>query len=129
MSGPLVTGQTSISSSLLSMDSLKNEIDEGGIEPCAHRKEPEAFVGECRAFYRVLFGHQNCTRAGEVQVIRRKEMVIGERMALRIDAELAQRRKKALGMRNRRHRVHIACAPRVQCRPEIGSCDVLPRQR
>ena len=51
------------------MDSFENEIDEGGIESGTHRQKPKAIVRERSAFYRVLFGHQNRPRAGEIQVL------------------------------------------------------------
>src|SRR5206468_13105655 len=129
MSGPLVTGQTSISSNLVSMDFPEDEFDEGRIESRAHRQIPESIVGECRAFYRVLLGHQNRARAGEVQVFAHEKMMIGEWMTLGIDAELTHQRKEALGMRDAGHRVNAAGTPFIERRHTVRLRDTAPRQR
>src|SRR5436305_10869478 len=129
MSGPLVTGQTSISSSLLSMDFLEDEFDEGRIESRAHRQIPESVVGECDAFYRVLLGHQNRACAAEGDVLAREEMVIGERVTLRIDAKLAYQRKEAVGMRDAGHRVNVPGTPLVERGHTIRLRNIAPRQR
>ena len=60
------------------MDSFEDKIDESGIESGAHRQKPKAIVGECSAFYRVLFGHQNRPRAGKIEVFAREKMMIGK---------------------------------------------------
>src|SRR5207248_5992933 len=108
MSGPLVTGQTSISSSLVSMESFENEFDKRGLDSRAHRQAPESLVGECDAFYRVLFRHQDRACGGERKIVARIKVVIGKRMALRFDAEFSKQRKKALGMRDASDRVDAA---------------------
>src|SRR5207248_10653213 len=116
MSGPLVTGQTSISSSLVSMESFKNEFDKRGLDSRAHRQAPEPLVGECDAFYRVLFRHHDRTRVRERDIVARIQMVVGKGVALRFDAEFLNQRKEALRMCDARDRVHTARRPAIERR-------------
>src|SRR5258705_10989116 len=97
VSGPLVTGQTSISSSLGSMDRLVDEGDERGVDDHAQRQVPEALIGECCAFYRVLLRHQDRERAGERYVVGDVDMVVG---------------KGVLGGRDAKRGDHVEKAPR-----------------
>src|SRR5437762_7743181 len=88
-SGPLQSGQTRISSSFGStcIEAFDDEYLEFGIDQCVDAHRPHASVGECGAFYGILFGHDDDLRAGELQVGRGVGVVIGKRRAARGDAE------------------------------------------
>src|SRR5258705_13580864 len=74
-SGPLHSGQTRISSSLGSIgtpgrlgDAGEEELLELGGKHRIDAHQPHARVGECRAFYGILFGHDDELRARELEL-------------------------------------------------------------
>src|SRR5688572_16659723 len=83
-SGPLQIGQTRISSSLGSIgspagcsDAGEDEFVELARQDGLHAQEPHARIGECGAFYGILFGHDDDLRPGELEVASLVEVMVG----------------------------------------------------
>src|SRR5687768_7968113 len=94
-SGPLQMGHTRISSSLGSIgspaefgDAREEEFFELARKDRLHAQEPHARVGECSAFYGILFGHEDEVGAGKLEIARLVVVVVGHGDAARRDAEL-----------------------------------------
>src|SRR5258706_4903838 len=107
VSAPLVTGQTSISSSLESMDSLLDQGQEPRIDDGAYRQVPAALVGYAFAFYRVLLRHQDGDRTGEGDIARGVDVVVGKRMTGGGNALRGDHVEKSLRIADPRYRVHF----------------------
>src|SRR5579862_4807210 len=93
-SGPLHSGHTRISSSLGSIgapESLGNprgkEFFEIGRKDRVDAKKPHPRIGECRAFYGILFSHDDDLRPGDLEVLPLERMVVGKSERLRAHAE------------------------------------------
>src|SRR5215207_8237864 len=95
MSGPFVTGQTRISSSLVSTKLLLDTLDERRIDGGAHRQIPAALIGKSATFYRILLGHQHGGCGGQRELGGSEPMMIGIGVLDRIDAKRAQLREKS----------------------------------
>src|SRR4029453_1988677 len=93
------------------------------------REIPVAIVGERRAFYRVLLGHQDHARTGKGDVGGLEGVVIGERMAHGVDAERSHLGEKALGMAGARDRVHGPARPRLRTAGGAPAPPVTTRRR
>src|SRR5437764_8804135 len=111
MSGPLVTGQTRISSSLASTDRPCHARDERRIDTRPNRQIPEARVGECGAFYRILLGHQDSARARKLELFAAVAVMVGKSVAHRVEAQPLQQREKACRIADARDGVDLSTAP------------------
>src|SRR5262245_9150809 len=108
-SGPLHSGHTSMSSSLLSTpDPLQHEIAQPPIYPRIHGKDPMHFPGERLAFYRILFGHHDRVRLRICDVGRAKRMMVREGMRDEIQTEVLQVAKETAGVADACDRVQAA---------------------
>src|SRR5450432_1458274 len=93
-SGPLHSGQTRISSSLGSIgapaglgDAGKKEIVELGRQDRIHPQVPHARIGECRAFYGILLGHDDHLGAWKLELLGLERVMVVEGDALGGDTE------------------------------------------
>src|SRR5262245_22658788 len=98
VSGPLVTGQTRISSSFGSTEGLHDAAYERRIDVRTDGQKPAALVRERLAFYRILLGHQDYSRPWQRKVAARKAMVIRKRVGRRRDTERTQVSEESLGI-------------------------------
>src|SRR5687768_11309320 len=112
ISGPLVTGQTRISSSLASIESLQYQVDKRGGGHRADIEREKTRIGKPRAFYRVLRRHQDRLRVGEGEVGADECVVILERVRDRLDAQARNQIEEALRVRGAGHGVHRTAAQR-----------------
>src|SRR5262249_33620880 len=111
ISGPLVTGQTRISSSLASTEDRCHAVDKRRVDARPDRQIPEARVGEGETFYRILLRHQDGGCPRKARVVGRVTMVIGKGMANRIEPQAAQLGEEAIGIADARHGVDRPPAP------------------
>src|SRR5438067_2230319 len=128
MSGPLVTGQTRISSSLASMDRPCYAFDERRINTRPNRQIPQAPIGECATFYRILLGHQDSGRAWKFELFAGVAVMIRESVAHRSEAEPPQKREKACRITDACDGVDHAATPRLRIGLRIRVSDVAPWQ-
>jgi hypothetical protein len=97
-------------------EAVQEELVEFGREDRVHPQEPHARVGECRAFYGILLGHDDDLGRGKLQLLRRELVVVGELDAARGDPERGEQLEET-------RRVADALPPATVWRPRAENAN------